>query len=115
MPYGSVLHKPPTNSLPAKQESYQKAYLLTKNTEEFSGKTSQENGPVQKTKQNNEEDKTEKATGVGRSTREETVKWNQMTVMRFQTGRGGGHLTTPTPFLGCGECYEAKQPSFWVL
>ena len=35
-----MLHIPPTNLLllPAKQESYKKAYLLTKNSEEFSEK-----------------------------------------------------------------------------
>ena len=40
MPYGSTLHIPPTNLLliAAKQESPKKAYLLTKNIEEFSGK-----------------------------------------------------------------------------
>ena len=47
MPYGSVLHIPPTNLLllAAKQEPYKnknktKNYLLTKNIEEFSGKKS---------------------------------------------------------------------------
>ena len=40
VPYGSVLHIPPTNLLllAAKQEPYTKACLLTKNIEEFSGK-----------------------------------------------------------------------------
>ena len=40
VPYGSMLHIPPTNShlLAAKQKPYQQAYLLTKNIEEFSGK-----------------------------------------------------------------------------
>ena len=40
MPYGSVLHIPPTNYhvLAAKQEPYLKAYLLTKTTGEFSRK-----------------------------------------------------------------------------
>ena len=39
---------PPTNYhlSAAKQEPYQKAYLLTKNNEEFSGEKGQENGPV---------------------------------------------------------------------
>ena len=39
VPYGSMLHIPPTNYdfLAAKQEPYQKASLLTKNIEEFSG------------------------------------------------------------------------------
>ena len=31
-------------------------------------------------------DKTERVTGLGRKTREEIVKWNQMTALRFQTG-----------------------------
>ena len=34
-----------------------------------------------------EEDKTKKLTGLGRRTREEIAKWNQMTALRFQTGR----------------------------
>ena len=32
-----------------------------------------------------ENDKTERVTGVGRRTREEIAKWNQMTALRFQT------------------------------
>ena len=44
MPYGSMLHIPPTNLilLAAKQDPYKKAYLLTKNIEEFSGYSSEE-------------------------------------------------------------------------
>ena len=34
-----------------------------------------------------EKDKTERVTGLGRRTREEIAKWNQMTALRFQTGR----------------------------
>ena len=81
MPYGSMLHKPPTNFLllAAKQELYKKAYLLTKNNEGFWGKSSGEwTGRQQK-------DKTEGVTGLGRRAREEMVKWNQMTALRFQT------------------------------
>ena len=53
MPYGSVLHIPPTNHnlLAVKREAYQKAYLLTKNTEAFYGTVGRQ------------KDKTEKATG----------------------------------------------------
>ena len=42
--YGSMLHIPPTNILllTAKQEPNKKAYLLTKNTEDFSGKSLEE-------------------------------------------------------------------------
>ena len=49
--YGSMLHIPPTNSLflTAKQEPYKKAYLLTKNIEEFSGKSVEERASRQKT------------------------------------------------------------------
>ena len=44
VPYGSMLHKPPTNLLllAAKQEQNKKAYLLTKNVEESFGKSSEE-------------------------------------------------------------------------
>ena len=31
-------------------------------------------------------DKTERAMGVGRRTKEVIVKWNQMTALRFKTG-----------------------------
>ena len=48
--YGSMLHIPPTNSLllTAKQEPYKKADLLTKNIEEFSGKSLEERANRQK-------------------------------------------------------------------
>ena len=44
MPYGSMLHIPPTSLLllTAKQEPYKKAYFLTKNIEEFSGRKKSE-------------------------------------------------------------------------
>ena len=49
--YGSMLHIPPTNCLllTAKQEPYKIAYLLTKNIEEFSGKSLEERACRQKT------------------------------------------------------------------
>ena len=49
--YGSMLHIPPTNCLllTAKQEPFKKAYLLTKNIEEFSGKSWEERASRQKT------------------------------------------------------------------
>ena len=48
---GSMLHIPPTNCLllTAKQEPYKKAFLLTKNIEEFSGKSFEERVSRQKT------------------------------------------------------------------
>ena len=46
-----MLRIPPTNLilLAAKQEQYKKAYLLTKNIEEFSGKSLEERASRQKT------------------------------------------------------------------
>ena len=51
MSYGSMLPIPPTNCLllTAKQEPYKKAYLLTKNIEEFSGKSWEERASRQMT------------------------------------------------------------------
>ena len=48
-----MLHIPPTNCLllTAKQEPYKKAYLLTKNIEEFSGKSSGKRASRQKKRQ----------------------------------------------------------------
>ena len=65
-----MLHIPPTNLLllAAEQEPYKKAYLLTKNVAEFSGKSSGEWTSRQK------KDKTENVTGLGRRTREEIVR-----------------------------------------
>ena len=40
---------------------------------------------------------TERARRVGRKTREEKVKWNQMTVLRFQMG---GDIRHPRPPFG---------------
>ena len=42
--------------------------------------------------------KTERAAGLGRRTKEETVKWNQMTALRFQTE--GRHLTNLASLQG---------------
>ena len=88
-----MLHIPSTNLLllAAKQEPYRKAYLLMKNIEEFSGKKTQENGPAGRKK-----DKTERVTGQGRKTREEVVKWNQKTALRFQTGGDVRHPQPPS-------------------
>ena len=78
-----MLHIPLTKLLllAAKQELYK-----TKNIEEFSGKNSGEWTGRQK------KDKTERVTGLGRRTRQQTVEWNQMTALRFQTG--GRHQTS---------------------
>ena len=50
-----------------------------------------------------EKDKTDRVTGLGRRTRKEIAKWNQMTALRFQTGGGGGwwiHETAPASLQG---------------
>ena len=92
MSYGSMLHIPLTNSLnlTAKQKPYKKAYLITKNIPDFSGKSLEERASRQK--------KTERVTGLGRRTRQETAKRNQMTALRFQTG--GRHQTSPDSLQG---------------
>ena len=45
-----------------------------------------------------EKDQTERVIGPGRRPREEIVKWNQMTALRFQTGRR--HQTSPASLRG---------------
>ena len=89
-----MLHIPPTNLLllAAKQDPYKKADLLRKTVEEFSGKSSGNWTSRQK------KDKTERGTVLGRRTREEIVKWNQMTALRFQTV--GRHQTPPASLRG---------------
>ena len=63
-----MLHIPPTNLLlAAKQEPHKKAYFLTKNIEEFSGKSSEEWTSRQKKRQ-------DRATGLDRKTRDDIVK-----------------------------------------
>ena len=37
-----------------------------------------------------EKDKAERVTGLSQKTREEIVKWNKMTALRFHTELGGG-------------------------
>ena len=98
MSYDSMLHIPPTNSLllTAKQEPYKKAYLLTKNIEEFSGKSLEESASRQ--------GKTERVRGLSRRTREEIAKWNQMTALRFQTE--GRHQTSPASLREHSEAHE---------
>ena len=53
-----------------------------------------------------ENDKTERVTSLGRRTREEIAKRNQMTALRFQTG--GRHQTSPASLRG----HPARK--FWV-
>ena len=44
--------------------------------------------------QQTEKDTTERITGLGRRTREDIAKWNEMTALRFQTG---GDIKHPRP------------------
>ena len=48
-----------------------------------------------------EKEMTERVLGLGRRTRQEIVKWNQMTALRFQTG--GRHQTSPASLWGTKE------------
>ena len=76
-----MLHIPPTklfilaDKLVQYQKKKKKAYLLTKNIEERSGKSSGEWTSRQK------KGKSERVTGLGRRTREDIIKWNQMTAL----------------------------------
>ena len=79
-----MLHTPPTNLLllATKEEQYTKS--LPSNKRFFflnSGKSSAEWTSTQKKK-----DKTERILGLGRRTREEMVKWNQMTARDSRQG-----------------------------
>ena len=47
------------------------------------------------------EGKPEREIGLGRRTREEIAKWNQLTALRFQTG--GRHQISPASFRGIRE------------
>ena len=103
VPYGSTLHIPTTKHhlLAATQKLYQKAYLLVKSTEDFFLAKSQENGPVGRIK-----DKTERAMGVGRRTREEIVRLHQMTALRFQMGGDISHPQPPFEVQGSRGCTQ---------
>ena len=100
-----MLHIALTNLLllAAKQVPYKEAYLLTKNIEEFSGKSSGEWTSRQK------KDKTGRVIRLVRRTREAIAKWNQMTALRFQTG--GRHQTSPERDRG-GE--RERAHFFWI-
>ena len=120
VPYGSMLHLPPTKQYvpAAKQEPRQTAYHLTKNIEDFldkkkeKEKKSKENGPV------GTKDKTGRAKGVDRRTREEIPKQNEMIAQRFETGGEGGgegYIRQPRPPCGGEEeednrIFTSRQP-----
>ena len=89
-----MLHVPPTNCLllTAKQEPYKKSLSLDEKYLRIFWKKFKRMGQAAKKKI-----RQKKVTGLGRKTREETVKWNQMTALRFQTG--GRHQTSPASLL----------------
>ena len=60
-----------------------------------------------------EKDKTERVTGLGRRTRQEIAKWNQMTALRFQTG--GIHQTSPVSLRGTDCRREEKKGELRLL
>ena len=100
-----MLHIPPTNLLllAAEQESYKKAYLLTKNIGRIFWKKFR-----RMDQQAEKKDKTERVIRLGRRTREGIVKWNQMTALRFQTG--GRHQTFPASLRGlCHKRWQAEK------
>ena len=94
MPYGSKLHILPTNyHLLGAQQDYAKQCIYEGGKSRiFSRKKSGEWTISRK------EDKTERATGLARNTRQETCKENRVTALRFQTG--AWHQTSLASLLG---------------
>ena len=72
-----------------------------KNIDEFSGKK------FRRKDQQAEKDKIERVTGLGRRTREEIAKWNQMTAVRFLTG---GDIRHPRPHFGGSVATKQRLP-----
>ena len=63
-----------------------------------------------------EKDKTERVTGLGRRTREEIAKWNQMTALRFR--QGGRHQTSPASLRGVQDIihhYFSEENTYVML
>ena len=89
-----MLHILPTNLLllAAKQEPYKKSLSLNEKYRRIFRKK------FRRKDQQAEKDKTDRVTGLGRRTREEIAKGNQMTALRFQTG--GGDIRHPRPPFG---------------
>ena len=89
-----MLHIPPTNSLflTAEQELYKKAYLLTKNIEEFSGKSSGEGTSRQKKKSDRK----------GNRTRQKNERGDSKVESNDSPGipDRGGHIRHPRPPFG---------------
>ena len=87
-----MLHIPLTNFFLVLLAAKLEQYPPKKNIEEFSRKKSEEQASRLK------KDKTEKVTGLSKITREDIVKGNQMTALRFKTG--GRHQTCPASIWG---------------
>ena len=113
-----MLHIQPTNCLllTTKQEPYKKSLSLNKKYWRIFWKKFRRKG------QQAENDKTERVTGLGRRTREEIAKWNQMAALSFQ--RGGRHQTSPASLRGtakksplrnqCPLSLTTKFESWWI-
>ena len=105
-----MLHIPPTNLLllAAKQDPYKKSLSLNERYWRIFWKKFRRKG------QQAENDKTERVTGLGRSTRDVMAKWNQMTALRFQTG--GRHQTSPASLQGphCEKCTSTYRSHEWI-
>ena len=101
-----MMHIPQTNLLllAAKQEPYKKAYLLTKNVEEFSGKKVQEKGPAGRKK-----DETERGTRRKNKRLDSNVESNDSTEIPDMG------VTSDTPGLPSGSKEERCQAKGSVL
>ena len=105
-----MLHISPTNCLllTAKQEPYKKSLSLNEKYWRIFWKKFRRKG------QQAEKDKTERVTRLGRRTREEIAKWNQMTALRFQTG--GRHQTSPASLRGSNKWNTGYvRQWFWLF
>ena len=91
-----MLHIPPINLLllVAKQKPFQKKPISSRKILKIFFSFLK----FRRVDQQAEKDKTERVTGLGRRTRKEIAKWNQMTALRFQTG--GRHQTSPASLQG---------------
>ena len=99
-----MLHIPPTNILllAAIQEQYKKS--LNEKYRRIFWKSSEEWTSRQK--------KTERVTELGRRTSEEKLaKWNEMTALRFQTGRR--HQTSPASLRGLRGSTKRSSHRYW--
>ena len=78
---------------PNEENSKPPDLIVNAGVDDFSGGKNQDNSPVDRRGKKKKKKKAKRVTGLGRRTKEEIVKWNRMTALRFQTW--GRHPTFP--------------------